>query len=29
MMKQMEAALEKAKAELSIATHLEECGGNG
>lgn len=25
---QMEAALEKAKAELSVATHLEECGGN-
>jgi hypothetical protein len=24
----MEAALEKAKAELSAATHLEECGGN-
>jgi hypothetical protein len=28
MMEQMEAALEKAKNELSYATHLEECGGN-
>ena len=25
---QMEAALEKAKNELSYAIHLEECGGN-
>lgn len=24
----MQAALEKAKVELSMATHLEECGGN-
>ena len=28
MMEQMEAALEKAKNELSYAIHLEECGGN-
>lgn len=28
MIKQMEAALAKAKTELSMATHLEECGGN-
>jgi hypothetical protein len=28
MMKQKEDALEKAKAELSLATHLHECGGN-
>ena len=28
MLDQMEAALEKAKAELSMAIHLEECGGN-
>ena len=28
MMEQMEAALEKAKNELSYAIHLAECGGN-
>ena len=28
MLDQMEAALEKAKNELSYAIHLEECGGN-
>jgi hypothetical protein len=28
MLDAMEAALEKAKNELSYATHLEECGGN-
>jgi hypothetical protein len=28
MLEQMEAALEKAKNELSYAIHLEECGGN-
>lgn len=28
MLEQMEAALEKAKAELSMFIHLEECGGN-
>ena len=28
MLEQMEAALEKAKAELSRSIHLEECGGN-
>jgi hypothetical protein len=28
MIEQMEAALEKAKNELSYATHLEECGKN-
>ena len=28
MIEQMEAALEKAKNELSYAIHLEECGGN-
>ncbi len=28
MMEQKEAALEKAKNELSYAIHLEECGGN-
>lgn len=28
MIDTMEAALEKAKAELSVATHLEECGNN-
>lgn len=28
MLEQMEAALEKAKAELSMSAHLEECGGN-
>lgn len=28
MIEQMKAALEKAKHELSYATHLEECGGN-
>jgi ribosomal protein L7/L12 len=28
MMEQMEAALKKAKNELSYAIHLEECGGN-
>ena len=28
MIEQMEAAIEKAKNELSYAIHLEECGGN-
>lgn len=27
-LEQMEIAIEKAKNELSYATHLEECGGN-